>query len=114
MNSNKIPCPICGKSFTSNIIESHASKCLFLNEPGKNETVFKDSSPITKRHQLKVTPVKKSNQTGIKRKSLSDQASSFESFQKYEDGKNNVTSEKSVIIVAVFDNRLKKIILYNI
>ncbi|XP_012529510.1 ATPase WRNIP1 [Monomorium pharaonis] len=74
MDIDKILCPICAKEFASSIIESHASKCLFLNEPTKDEnTMVKDSSPMSKRGKLKSSCVKKTNQVSVKRKSSLDQ-----------------------------------------
>lgn len=71
MDSNKIDCPICSKEFSSAIIESHVSKCLFLNESASNEssTSFKDGSPVKKLMKLSDIKAKKRNSGMIKRKS---------------------------------------------
>ncbi|EGI66054.1 ATPase WRNIP1 [Acromyrmex echinatior] len=85
MNTDKVLCPICAKEFASSVIESHASKCLFLNEPTKENTIlFKDSSPRSIRSKLKPASAKKTNQISIKRKSSLDQFSS-QSFRDEED-----------------------------
>ncbi|KYN01761.1 PREDICTED: ATPase WRNIP1-like [Cyphomyrmex costatus] len=78
MDTGKVLCPICAKEFASSIIESHASKCLFLNESTTNEStmLFKDSSPMSKRSKLKPASVKKANQISVKRKNSLDQFSS--------------------------------------
>ncbi|KYN34646.1 ATPase WRNIP1 [Trachymyrmex septentrionalis] len=91
MNTDKVLCPICAKEFASSIIESHASKCLFLNEPTKDENImFKDSSPRSIRSKLKPTSAKKTNQIFVKRKSSLDQFSSQrgDSFRDEEDAKD--------------------------
>jgi len=98
MNTDKVLCPICAKEFASSIIESHASKCLFLNEPTKDENImFKDSSPRSIRSKLKPTSAKKTNQIFVKRKSSLDQFSSQrgDSFRDEEDAKD--APQKSVI-----------------
>ncbi|XP_012063056.1 PREDICTED: ATPase WRNIP1-like [Atta cephalotes] len=89
MNTDKVLCPICAKEFASSIIESHASKCLFLNEPTKDENamLFKDSSPRSIRSKLKPASAKKTNQISVKRKSSLDQFSS-QSFRDEEDAKD--------------------------
>ncbi|KAG5319177.1 WRIP1 ATPase, partial [Pseudoatta argentina] len=89
MNTDKVLCPICAKEFASSVIESHASKCLFLNEPtkDKNTILFKDSSPRSIRSKLKPASAKKTNQISIKRKSSLDQFSS-QSFRDEEDAKD--------------------------
>ncbi|KYM86490.1 ATPase WRNIP1 [Atta colombica] len=89
MNTDKVLCPICAKEFASSIIESHASKCLFLNEPIKDENamLFKDSSPRSIRSKLKPASAKKTNQISVKRKSSLDQFSS-QSFRDEEDAKD--------------------------
>ena len=109
------PCPICGKNFAFSLIESHASKCLFLNESMKDEsTVFlKDTSPANKKNKFK--PVQRSNQ--VKRKNSLDQFSS-QSFQRdEEDVKDDVVPQKNVII-ALFSSGTQsfcniKSVLYN-
>ncbi|KAG5324651.1 WRIP1 ATPase, partial [Acromyrmex heyeri] len=89
MNTDKVLCPICAKEFASSVIESHASKCLFLNEPtkDKNTILFKDSSPRSIRSKLKPASAKKTNQISVKRKSSLDQFSS-QSFRDEEDAKD--------------------------
>ncbi|KYQ57675.1 ATPase WRNIP1 [Trachymyrmex zeteki] len=89
MNTDKVSCPICTKEFAFSVIESHASKCLFLNEPTKDEStmLFKDSSPMSKRSKLKPASAKKTNQISVKRKSSLDQFSS-QSFKDEEDAKD--------------------------
>lgn len=96
MNTDKVSCPICTKEFAFSVIESHASKCLFLNEPTKDEStmLFKDSSPMSKRSKLKPASAKKTNQISVKRKSSLDQFSS-QSFKDEEDAKD--MPQKSVI-----------------
>lgn len=93
---DKVLCPICGKEFASTVIEVHASKCLFLNEPTKEDDTmfFKDSSPVSKRSKLKSASVKKVNQPPVKRKSSLDQLPS-QSFRNEEDVKD--MPQKSVI-----------------
>nr|XP_012215364.1 PREDICTED: ATPase WRNIP1-like [Linepithema humile]XP_012215365.1 PREDICTED: ATPase WRNIP1-like [Linepithema humile]XP_012215366.1 PREDICTED: ATPase WRNIP1-like [Linepithema humile] len=92
MDTEKVLCPICGKNFAFSIIESHASKCLFLNESVKNETTIflKDSSPVNKKNKFK--PVQRSNQ--VKRKNSLDQFSS-QSFQKNEEDVKDVMPQKN-------------------
>ncbi|KYN16197.1 PREDICTED: ATPase WRNIP1-like [Trachymyrmex cornetzi] len=89
MNTDKVLCPICAKEFASSVIESHASKCLFLNEPTKDENamLFKDSSPRSIRSKLKPASAKKTNQISVKRKNSLDQFSS-QSFRNEEDTKD--------------------------
>ncbi|KAG5331801.1 WRIP1 ATPase, partial [Acromyrmex charruanus] len=89
MNTDKVLCPICAKEFASSVIESHASKCLFLNEPtkDKNTILFKDSSPRSIRSKLKPASAKKTNQISVKRKSSLDQFSS-QNFRDEEDAKD--------------------------
>ncbi|XP_011643821.1 ATPase WRNIP1-like [Pogonomyrmex barbatus] len=104
MNTDKILCPICAKEFPSSVIESHASKCLFLNESMNNETtmLFKDSSPMSKSSKLKPASIKKVNQASIKRKSSLDQFSS-QSFYRNEEDVKDVMPQKST------DNECKKL-----
>ncbi|XP_017891396.1 ATPase WRNIP1-like [Ceratina calcarata] len=54
MSDNKVSCPICSKEFSSAVIESHASKCLFLNESVSKESSssFRDESPARKHIKL--------------------------------------------------------------
>ncbi|XP_011053383.1 PREDICTED: ATPase WRNIP1-like [Acromyrmex echinatior] len=94
MNTDKVLCPICAKEFASSVIESHASKCLFLNEPTKENTIlFKDSSPRSIRSKLKPASAKKTNQISIKRKSSLDQFSS-QSFRDEEDAPQKSTENE--------------------
>jgi len=97
MNTDKVLCPICAKEFASSVIESHASKCLFLNEPIKDENaiLFKDSSPRSIRSKLKPASAKKTNQISVKRKSFLDQFS-FQSFKDDEEDAKDAP-QKSVI-----------------
>lgn len=97
MDTDKISCPICGKDFAASVIESHASKCLFLNESVQDETLalFKESSPIIKKNKLKVGSAKKVNQVTAKRKNSLEQ--SFP--QRDEDDVKDITQQKSVIIL---------------
>ncbi|XP_011703240.1 PREDICTED: ATPase WRNIP1-like [Wasmannia auropunctata] len=90
---DKVLCPICAKEYASSVIESHASKCLFLNEPTKDEStmLLKESSPMNKRSKLKPASVTKINQAPVKRKSSLDQFPS-QSFRDEEDVKNDVLS----------------------
>lgn len=90
-------CPICTKEFPSSVIESHVSKCLFLNESTKDEStmLLKDSSPMSKRNKLKPANMKKTNQAPVKRKSSLDQFPS-QSFRDEENVKN-VMLQKNVI-----------------
>lgn len=99
MDVDKVSCPICTKEFAFSVIEAHASKCLFLNEPTKDQgtTLLKDFSPMSKRSKLKPGSVKKVNQTSVKRKSSLDQLS-FPSFRNEEDIKD-VIPQKSVIFL---------------
>lgn len=98
MDTDKVLCPICAKEFASSVIEAHASKCLFLNEPTKDEGIMllKDSSPMTKRSKLKSVSVKRVNQAPVKRKSSLDQLS-FQSFRDEENVKD--VPQKSVIFL---------------
>ncbi|KAG5316357.1 WRIP1 ATPase, partial [Acromyrmex insinuator] len=94
MNTDKVLCPICAKEFASSVIESHASKCLFLNEPTKENTIlFKDSSPRSIRSKLKPASAKKTNQISVKRKSPLDQFSS-QSFRDEEDAPQKSTENE--------------------
>ncbi|XP_076645405.1 ATPase WRNIP1 [Halictus rubicundus] len=70
MSNDKITCPICSKEFSSAVIESHASRCLFLNEPVSNEssTSCKDGSPAKKLMKLNNTANKKNNLGTTKRR----------------------------------------------
>jgi len=99
MDIDKVLCPICAKEFAFSVIEAHASKCLFLNEPTKDEdtTSLKDFSPMSKRSKLKPGSVKQVNQTSVKRKSSLSQLS-FSSFRNEEDVKD-VMPQKSVIFL---------------
>lgn len=94
---DKVLCPICAKEFASSVIEAHASRCLFLNEPTKDEgtMLFKDSSPMSKKSKLKPASVKKANQAPVKRKSSLDQFPS-QSFRDEEDV-TNIVPQKNVI-----------------
>ncbi|KAK2587207.1 hypothetical protein KPH14_002950 [Odynerus spinipes] len=79
MNSEKISCPICHDEFPSSVIESHASKCLFLNE--SNSTVTGTSrepsqSPGNKSIKSKRFVMKKPSDNITKRKCSSGQGSS--------------------------------------
>lgn len=109
MDVDQVSCPICGKEFASSIIESHANKCLFLNESAKDEASFlKDSSPVSKRMKLKPASVKKITAVG-KRKSLEYFSSQRESSRRDEENvpdSLDVTSQKSVIII-VNNSRIK-------
>jgi len=110
MDIDKISCPICGKEFASSVIESHASKCLFLNESAKNETSFlKDSSPTSKKIKLKPSSIKKTSATGVKRKSL--EYFSSQNSQRNEDvaDSSNVMPQKNVIIL-VHNNKIRAIV----
>ncbi|KAL6267351.1 hypothetical protein P5V15_000426 [Pogonomyrmex californicus] len=108
MNTDKILCPICAKEFPSSVIESHASKCLFLNESMNNETtmLFKDSSPMSKSSKLKPASVKKVNQASIKRKSSLDQFSS-QSFYRNEEDVKDVMPQKSTSLANVIAHMCK-------
>lgn len=102
MDTDKVLCPICGKEYASSIIESHASKCLFLNESIKDETatLFKDSSPTIKKNRSKPASVKKTNQA-VKRKS-SLESSPSRDFQRDKEDVKDVLPQKSVIIIVIF------------
>ncbi|XP_031844009.1 ATPase WRNIP1 [Nomia melanderi] len=70
MNTGNITCPICSKEFSSAVIESHASKCLFLNESTSSESsTSKDRSPARKLIKLSDSKVKTNNLGTIKKKS---------------------------------------------
>lgn len=101
MDSDKISCPICGKEYATSVIESHASKCLFLNESIKEETITlsKDSSPVIRKNKIKPASVKKIN-PAVKRKNSLEQSQNFE---ENEENDKNVLSQKSVII-SLFNN----------
>ncbi|XP_011153912.2 ATPase WRNIP1 [Harpegnathos saltator] len=101
MDDNKMPCPICGKEFAFSVIESHASKCLFLNESAADETtaLLKDSSPIAKKSKvLRPTSAKKNNLVAVKRKSSLEQFSTQDVQRNEEDIRDvqDVMSPKSV------------------
>ncbi|KAL0108131.1 hypothetical protein PUN28_015022 [Cardiocondyla obscurior] len=83
MDVDKVLCPICAKEFASSVIEAHASRCLFLNEPTKDESpmLFKDTSPMGNRSKLKPGNSKKVNQAPVKRKSFMDQQLPSPSFK---------------------------------
>ncbi|XP_033340238.2 ATPase WRNIP1 [Megalopta genalis] len=63
MSSDKITCPICSKEFSAAVIESHASRCLFLNESVSSEssTSCKNESPTRKLIKLSNIKGKKNN-----------------------------------------------------
>ncbi|XP_025987509.1 ATPase WRNIP1 isoform X2 [Solenopsis invicta] len=106
MDTDKVLCPICAEQFASTIIESHASKCLFLNESMSVEdaTLLKDSSSMSKRSKLKPANVKKANQAPIKRKGSSlDLQFSTQSSMTERDIKENHVPQKSM------ENECKKL-----
>jgi len=99
MDADKVLCPICAKEFASSVIESHASKCLFLNESTKDEStmfLIKDSSSISKKNKLKPANIKKTNQAPVKRKNSLNQSFPSQSFRDEEDVKD-IVPQKSVI-----------------
>lgn len=99
MNTDKITCPICSKEFSSAVIESHASKCLFLNESITNESsTSKDGSPARKLIKLSDSKVKKSNLSTIKRKSNFIESSSFNT----DIQSSGISSNNDVIILMFF------------
>ncbi|XP_003706380.1 ATPase WRNIP1 [Megachile rotundata] len=71
MDQNIISCPICSKEFSAAVIESHVSKCLFLNESTSNESPasFKDESPVRKCMKLSSKKTRQGDSGSIKRKS---------------------------------------------
>lgn len=107
MDSGKVSCPICAKEFASSVIESHASKCLFLNESTKDEgtMLLKDSSPMSKRSKLKPASVKKTNRAPAKRKRSLDQCSSQSFIPQREDEEDvdDIVPQKST------ENQCKKL-----
>ena len=80
MSSNQISCPICSKEFLPSVIESHVSKCLFLNESASNEcsTSLKDGSPARKLIKLNTTKAKKTDSGAAKKKSSVIESSSVD------------------------------------
>ncbi|XP_034173221.2 ATPase WRNIP1 [Osmia lignaria lignaria] len=77
MNDNIISCPICSKEFSSAVIESHVSKCLFLNESTSNESAvpLKDESFGRKYIKLSNKKTKQGDSGSLKRKSISMESS---------------------------------------
>lgn len=110
MNGDKVSCPICGKEFVASIIESHASKCLFLNESAtdENTTLLKDSSPIAKKSKVKPTSAKKSNPVVVKRKSFLEQVSPQYIQRDEEDVKDipDIISQRSVTVSVLFIDKI--------
>ncbi|XP_011863168.1 PREDICTED: ATPase WRNIP1-like [Vollenhovia emeryi] len=103
MDADKVLCPICAKEFAASVIEAHASKCLFLNEPTKDAgtVLLKDSSPMSKRNRLKPASVKRVNQPPVKRKTSLGQLAS-QSFRDEEDVKDAVAQKST-------DNECKRL-----
>lgn len=112
MDSDKVSCPICGKDFAVSVIESHASKCLFLNESATDETtaVLKDSSPIARKNKLKPTSAKKNNPVAVKRKNPLEHFSCQNIQRNEEDVKNvlDVASPRSVTVSVLFISKIKQ------
>lgn len=106
MDSDKVSCPICGKEFAFSVIESHASKCLFLNESATDESAasLKDSSPISRKGKLKPASAKKSNPVAVKRKNPLEHLSSQDTQRNEEDLKDvpDIMSPRSVTVSASF------------
>lgn len=97
MNDNIISCPICSKEFSSAMIESHVSKCLFLNESTSNESAvpFKDESFDRKHIKLSNKKTKQGDSGSTKRKSILMESS----FTNTDNQISKTSFENNVIII---------------